>query len=97
MKNFNSGLLITLFAGYVGKIAVTGATFPDALVVLFLGATYYMYNSQIQSKEQAELKQQLTTLSAQFAEVKEQQAETKSLVANAVAGFKMSHGFTKVK
>lgn len=93
MKNLDHYLLLSLFGGYVLKLLVKGATLPDAAIVLFLGAAYYLYNSQIQSKEIVQLKQEFKGIQDQLEAIKKSNEDLK----NAVAGVKITQGLRNVK
>lgn len=93
MKNIERYLLISLFSGYVIKVLATSASISDAAIVLFLAASYFLYNSQIQNKEISQLKQELTTTSEQ---IKKLQKDSEDM-RNAVAGVKITQGLRNIK
>lgn len=93
MKNIDRILLLALFSGYVLKIAVLGATYPDAAIILVLAATHFLYNSQIQNKQIDELKQDLTSIKSTIEVLKKDNEDMR----NSVAGVKITQGLRNVR
>lgn len=60
--NIDKALLLSLLAGYTGKVAVLGASPADAAIILVLAAGHFLYNSQIQNKEIQTLKAEIKDL-----------------------------------
>lgn len=97
MTNLDRYTLALLLVGYTGKLLVFGASLPDAIVMAVLAGAHFLYNSQIQSKQVFELKQQFSEVQAQIKLLKEDNDQLKNNVSNAVVGIKMSQGFKNIK
>lgn len=93
MKNFERYSLIALFSSYVIKLLIVGASLADAGIVLFLGALYFLYISQIQNKEITELKQDLSSLKDNLSKLQKDNEDMR----NAVAGVKITQGLRNIK
>lgn len=86
-------LTIALFGGYVAKVSIMGASLSDAAIILVLAAAHFLYNSQIQSKEVSELKQQVTSLMKDVQDLKTNVDDAKT----ALAGVKIAAGMRAIK
>lgn len=97
MKNLDRYMIMALFAGYMGKLLLTGASLSDAAIVLVLAAANFLYNSQIQNKQIVELKQELREFKNQStAEIKKLSELSEELKTN-VAGVKIASGLRSAR
>jgi hypothetical protein len=81
MMNIDRALILSLFAGYTGKLLVLGASPADAAVVLVLAAAHFAYSNQIQNKKILELTQEIKKLQDTQAGQNELIADVKSTVS----------------
>ena len=88
MKNLDKALLLSLLAGYTGKIAVLGASPSDAAVVLVLAAAHFAYSSQIQNKKVSDLEHKLNT----FTEIQNKQAVELADIKVMTSSMKIAQG-----
>lgn len=80
--NIDKVLLLSLLAGYTGKVSVLGASSADAAVVLVLAAAHFLYNSQIQNKEIKALKDEIQAIKVIQAKQASDIEEVKSMASS---------------
>lgn len=76
------GLVLALFVGYTLKVAVLGASLPDAAVVLILAAAHFLYNSQVQNKQIVQFKQEISEFKNELAACKKVSDDLKTTMAS---------------
>lgn len=91
--NINRDLILSLFGGYTLKLLILGASPADAAVVLVLAAANFLYNTQLESKEITELKQELKDIKS----AQHDQNVIISELKTAMTGIKMSNNLRNVK
>ena len=91
--NINRDLILSLFGIYTLKLLILGASLPDAAVVLVLAAANFLYNSQLERKVIAELKQEVK-------DIKSNQHDQNTIISElktSMTGMKMSNNLRNVK
>lgn len=61
MNNLDRHITMALFSGYVGKLLLVGAGYPDIGIVAILGAAFFLFSYTSDKKQIDELKQQVKT------------------------------------
>lgn len=93
MKNLDYWMLLSLFAGYTGKVLVLGAQPADAAVVLVLAAAHFLYNSQIQNKNIKALEDRIAGIEKQHFDQNTKINE----ISTVVNGIKLGASFRQAK
>lgn len=93
MLTLDRNIITLLFAGYIGKLLIVGASFADAPIALILGSIYFLFFLKIKDNQIDELKQELMEQKKEIEKV----AQTSSDVKSAMASLKISQGFKQVK
>lgn len=91
--NIDKALLLSLLAGYTGKVAVLGASPADAAVIFVLAAGHFLYNSQIQNKKVKDLEDRLNN----FTEIQDIQAKELADIKAMTSAMKMASGLRPAK
>ena len=90
--NLDRAIILSLFGGYTLKAGILGASIADAVIILGLAATYFLFNHKIDKKELAILTEQIEILKKSDQE----QLAIISEVRTNVTGIKLGNAIKKV-
>lgn len=93
MLKYDRILITLLFASFVGKLLIKGASLNEALVTLILAGCYFLFHYKLQQDEITQLNQRLNDQDALLKLVKKDQEDMK----NAVAAVKITQGLRNVR